>query len=249
MAVKNEFSYDNALLFAQLAQHAYLDEKQFKAQAKLMGFNKVVFFNKDGAQAYGLSKDKQIILAFRGTEPTQMNDLAADAKAFHVKNELGVGRVHKGFKNEVDDIWVDIEAWLDKQKFDQAFTCGHSLGGAMSTIAASRLPKGTICYNYGSPRVGTPGWVKQFNKDYTLYRFVNNNDAVPRVPFALMYYKHAGTLHYINTYGNIRNATAWQRFKDRFRGYRAAWRKRQWFDSFYDHSMVNYVERIKEFNK
>lgn len=249
MAIKNEFSYENALLFAQLAQHCYLDEKQFKAQAKLLGFDNIKFFDKDGAQAYGLVKDNQVILAFRGTEPTQLNDIAADIKAFHVRNELGVGRVHKGFKAEVDDLWIHIEQWLSKQKFEQAFTCGHSLGGAMSTIAASRLPKGTICYNFGSPRVGTPGWVKAFNKDYKLYRFVNNNDAVTRVPFATMYYKHAGNLHYINTYGNIRNATLWQRIKDRFRGYRDAWTNKVWFDSFSDHSMVKYVEHISKFNK
>ena len=52
--------------------------------------------------------------------------------------------------------------------------------------------------------------------------------------------------YHINTYGKIRNASAWQRIKDRFRGYRAAFRKRQWFDSIYDHGMPNYVERIKK---
>ena len=88
--------------------------------------------------------------------------------------------------------------------------------------------------------------VKPINKKFKLYRFVNNNDIVPRVPFAFMWYKHAGQLHYINTYGKIRNASAWQRIKDRFRGYKAAFRKRQWFDSIYDHGMPNYVERIKK---
>jgi hypothetical protein len=60
-----------------------------------------------------------------------------------------------------------------------------------------------------------------------------------------MWYKHAGELHYINTYGKIRNASAWQRIKDRFRGYRFAFKKREWFDSIYDHGMPNYIKRIK----
>ena len=62
-----------------------------------------------------------------------------------------------------------------------------------------------------------------------------------------MWYKHAGKLHYINTYGNIRNASLWQRLKDRLRGYRNAWKKRQWFDSIYDHAMPKYVKRIHDF--
>ena len=119
----------------------------------------------------------------------------------------------------------------------------------MSTLATSRLPAGTICYNFGSPRVGSPSFSKEFDKKYELHRFVNNNDAVCRVPLWAMFFRHVGKLHYINTYGNIRNATPWQRFKDRFRGYRQAWKKGQVFDSLYDHSMVAYTKRIGNFNE
>ena len=174
--MENKFSYANALHFAELANLAYQEEKQFKKTASAMGYKSVKYFNIDGAQAYGMAKEDYIVLAFRGTEPTQFNDIKADLNALHVRNELGSGRVHKGFKHEVDDIWEQIEEWVAKRKFKQAYTCGHSLGGAMSTIACSRLPEGTTCYNYGSPRVGTPSWATEFNKKYTLHRFVNNND-------------------------------------------------------------------------
>ena len=62
-----------------------------------------------------------------------------------------------------------------------------------------------------------------------------------------MLFRQVGELHYINTYGNIRNATPWQRFKDRFRGYRQAWKKKQVFDSLYDHAQSNYIKRIGNF--
>ena len=242
-----KFSYKNALHFAEISNLAYQEEKVFKKTASAMGYKNIKYFDIDGAQAYGMSKEDYIVLAFRGTEPNQWNDVKADLNALHVKNELGKGRVHKGFKCEVDDIWKQIETWISKRKFKHAYTCGHSLGGAMSTIACSRLPEGSVCYNYGSPRVGTPSWVKEFNSKYQLHRFVNNNDIVPRVPFALMWYKHAGTQYYINSYGNIRNATLWQRLKDRFRGYRSAFKKREWFDSIYDHEMPKYIKRIGKF--
>ena len=247
MALTTEFSYANALECANLSSLAYKNEKDFKEAATALGYKNIKFFNVDGAQAYGMSQGDYIVLAFRGTEPTQLNDIKADLNAMHVRNELGHGRVHKGFKKEVDDIWDQIEEWISKRKFTQVYTTGHSLGGAMSTIACSRLPEGTVCYNFGSPRVGTNSWVKEFDSKFKLYRFVNNNDIVPRVPPAFLFYRHAGDLHYINTYGQIRNSTVWQRFKDRFRGYRMAWAKRQWFDSIADHGMPNYINRIANF--
>ena len=140
-----KFSYKNALHFAEISNLAYQEEKQFKKTASAMGYKNVKYFNVDGAQAYGMSKEDYIVLAFRGTEPNQWNDVKADLNALHVKNELGKGRVHKGFKCEVDDIWKQIETWISKRKIKHAYTCGHSLGGAMSTIACSRLPEGSVC--------------------------------------------------------------------------------------------------------
>lgn len=248
MALQSEFSYANALECANLSSLAYKKEKDFKEAVTALGYKNIKFFNVDGAQAYGMSQGDYIIIAFRGTEPNEFNDVKADLNAMHVKNELGKGRVHKGFKKEVDDIWEQIEEWIAKRKFKQVYTTGHSLGGAMSTIACSRLPEGTICYNFGAPRVGTNSWVKEFNSKFKMYRFVNNNDIVPRVPPAFLFYRHAGELHYINTYGQVRNSSVWQRLKDRFRGYRMAWKKRKWFDSIEDHNMSNYIARIANVN-
>ena len=72
-----------------------------------------MFFDKNGAQAYGIRFEDYVILAFRGTEPTQFSDIKADLRAFHVKNELGIGRVHKGFKNQVNHLWPEIEKSLN----------------------------------------------------------------------------------------------------------------------------------------
>ena len=104
MALTNKFSYENALECANLSNLAYQEEKAFKKAASAMGYKNVKYFNVDGAQAYGMAKEDYIVLAFRGTEPTQFNDIKADLNALHVRNELGKGRVHKGFKKEVDDI-------------------------------------------------------------------------------------------------------------------------------------------------
>lgn len=248
MFKSNKFSLEKAELFAKIADITYLDTPESLIKFKSLGFSgKVSYFDNDGAQAYGLRYKNIHVLSFRGTEPTKINDLLADAKAWRSKSD-SIGKVHSGFKHEVDKIWPEIAKWIEPAvlKGEQIYVTGHSLGAAMATIATSRFPDSTICYNYGSPRVGGPRFVKRFNSTYELHRFVNNNDAVCRVPPALVgiMYKHVGNQHYINTYGNIRNATAWQRLKDRFRGYRQAWKKREFFDSLYDHSMKKYVKRI-----
>jgi hypothetical protein len=240
------FNYGKAFWLAKLAGIAYAQPLTARKIFKAAGIATNKYFDKDGAQAYGIEKNGIVFLAFRGTEPTQASDLIADAKAWHKKSQYG-GSVHAGFRGEIDKIWPEIENWMKQHTGKQIYVTGHSLGAAMSTLATSRLPAGTICYNYGSPRVGSPGFTKEFDKKYELHRFVNNNDAVCRVPLWAMMFRHVGKLHYINTYGNIRNATPWQRFKDRFRGYRQAWKKGEVFDSLYDHSQSNYIERIGNF--
>jgi hypothetical protein len=241
-----KFNYGKAFWLAKLASIAYAQPLSARKIFKKAGFTDNIYFDKDGAQAYGIEKNGIVFLAFRGTEPTQASDLIADAKAWHKKSQYG-GSVHAGFRGEIDKLWPEIEEWIGKHQGKQIYVTGHSLGAAMSTIATSRLPAGTICYNYGSPRVGSPGFSKEFDKKYELHRFVNNNDAVCRVPLWAMMFRHVGKLHYINTYGNIRNATPWQRFKDRFRGYKQAWKKGEVFDSLYDHNMSAYIERIGNF--
>lgn len=196
------FSYENASHFATLSQLAYeKSESVFKDKVQPFGYKDVKYFDKSGAQCYGLEHNDYIVLSFRGTEPETENDVKADLNVFHVKDKNG--RVHRGFRDEVDTLWPDITTWLKEKDDKQIYTCGHSLGGAMSGIAASRL-EGAICYNYGCPRIGTNKWRKAFDKEHKMYRFVNDRDIVPRVPPRWLSYKHAGELHFIDENGTIK---------------------------------------------
>ena len=49
---------------------------------------------------------------------------------------------------------------------------------------------------------------------------------------------------YLNAYGKIRRLTAWQRVKDRWRGFIRGLSERE-FDYFADHSIMHYVEHIR----
>jgi|TARA_B110000977_G_scaffold175813_1_gene230890 triacylglycerol lipase len=242
----NDMSFlERSLLFAKLSSIAYSSMTVAKNMAKDLGFNKVEFYEKDGAQAYRFMNKTDLVIACRGTQPTEFNDIKADLKAFPVMAET-VSRVHRGFKDEVDELWPDIcEDLIDKKQ--TVWFCGHSLGAAMATIMASRcMPYASIAgpqeiYTYGSPRVGWKKYCDNFGVIH--HRWVNNNDAVTTVPFAIMGYKHHGIEHYMNSLGNISNAKGLQRVKDKFKGMWSGIKQGK-IDNFADHSISLYIENL-----
>jgi triacylglycerol lipase len=242
------FKY-RSLLFARLAGIAYLDKVTAIKQAKELGFTDIEFYDRDGAQAFRFENNEDIVIACRGTQPTQWNDVKADLRAIPVMAET-VGRVHLGFKAEVDDLWPLVKQDLAASYTKKIWFCGHSLGAAMATIMAARcnvdrtMPDIEEIYTYGSPRVGWSKYVKSL--DVPHHRWVNNNDIVTRVPLTIIGYRHHGTEHYMNSYGNIRPMTRWQRIKDRFRGMRAGIKKRD-IDSFSDHLITNYIANLETY--
>ena len=84
MNIGENFSYTNASHFAKLSQLAYeKDEKKFKNAVKPYGYKNVRYFDKEGAQCYGLENNDFVVLTFRGTEPTTANDVKADLNILH----------------------------------------------------------------------------------------------------------------------------------------------------------------------
>ena len=243
---------EKSLLFARLAADAYGEKKAVSAIAKEHGFTKCKFYDNGGAQAYRFESKTDVVVACRGTQPTEFNDLKADLKAFPVKSET-VSRVHRGFKAEVDELWPmirpDIETTPKKLWF-----CGHSLGAAMATIMASRchlkweITNVEALFTYGSPRVGWPGYVKSLK--LTHYRWQNNNDIVTRVPLRIMGYRHDGHLMYIRHDGSIDDDGKFKwhrRFQDRMKGMWGGIRHGK-VDNFSDHAMAEYIPHLEKWN-
>ena len=251
MSISDKTIKQRSLLFAKLAADAYGKESAVTEAVKEHGLKVKMFYNLGGAQAYRLESSTDVVIACRGTQPTEFNDLAADLKAFPVKSET-VSRVHRGFKAEVDELWPSVGRDLATDK--KVWFCGHSLGAAMATIMASRcadsvtLPDPEQLYTYGSPRVGWPKYVKSLKVDHI--RWKNNNDIVTSVPLRIMNYKHHGKLHYIRSDGSI-NSTGvsnwFTRLKDRLRGMLLGITKGK-IDNFSDHAMVGYIEHIEKWN-
>ena len=224
---------------------AYNDEDETRRACEIIGFDDVTFYDRDGSQAYRFRNDHDCVIACRGTEPNEWNDIRADANATAVLAET-TGKVHRGFKQEVDDLWPMLETALLSNEQPLWF-CGHSLGGAMATICAGRCFLSHInsvpdqLYSYGSPRVGNNRYINYVKLEH--FRYVNNNDIVTRVPPILLGYRHCGQEVYLNRDGEIKQINHVNRRRDRWKGFLRGLTKWR-IDHFGDHSIHEYINAI-----
>ena len=138
---------------------------------------------------------KMVVLSFRGTKSKV--DVLHDFQIGQVilKGVASWGRVHKGFIKYYETVERDIRSLMVKSSMNlrQLVVTGHSLGGAVATIAAALLAHEfssfrVTCITFGSPRVGD----RPFREWYSTYvansfRFVNANDIVVHAPHSHKY--------------------------------------------------------------
>lgn len=235
-----------SLLFAEISMLSYLPDDEARPVFDRVGFDQARYIEHDGSQAYHLETETDVVIVCRGTEPNEWNDLKADANALTDLAET-VGRVHRGFKREVDDIWPELEEGL-RDETRNVWFCGHSLGGAMAQICAGRCQLSEIAAvprevaTFGSPRVGTKRYID--NAKVRHLRWVNNNDIVTRVPPRWLRYRHVGVKMYLDSRGNVAKMNAAQRGKDRWAGFWGGLKARK-FDHFSDHAIAGYVAHLR----
>ena len=102
------------------------------------------------------------------------------------------GRVHQGFLDAFVSVRDQIDRYLQCASGVPIFITGHSLGGALATLAAAQLSGWDLaaCYTFGAPRVGDKRFAS--NLRTPVYRVVNPLDTVPLVPACSQGYRHAG---------------------------------------------------------
>ncbi|OQS04142.1 hypothetical protein THRCLA_03600, partial [Thraustotheca clavata] len=167
---------------------------------------------------YVLKGDKRIVVVFRGTQSgknavtdVKYRLVPADFVA-HNHPEFEKIRLHRGFWSAYLTVRAELKRVLALTMKEmggqvQLYFTGHSLGGALATIAAFDVAYSTnediVMYNFGSPRVGNHAFAKCFNKLVpNAYRIVNDGDAVVGNPKRVIHaycarglrYKHVGTV-------------------------------------------------------
>lgn len=226
-AAAAEFEPVNAWWLAEASMLAYADEEFItgaltKAGLTAAGFG-VQAFARGGTQCLVLEGGDAVVVAFRGTQVDDFwataVDVATDAKFIPVSDGAG-GRVHKGFLQALGQVWGELSAHLRRAEESgggarPVWFTGHSLGGALATLAAERAARelgsrvGGL-YSFGAPRVGDGGFkarVVAQGLDAKTFRVVNDRDVVARVPPGVLY-RHVGRLKLIDAGGRLRHAAA-----------------------------------------
>lgn len=245
------FELQNAYSLALAAELAYREENEIQNTVREWGFDKFKFIKaEDGTECFVMSNEEIIVVSFRGTTDTKDWIIDLDLKLIE---GLFEGKVHCGFYTSLSNVWQQIErtiaAFRDNKEKSLWFT-GHSLGGALATLAVARFREEDRpvdgLYTFGQPRVGDRQFARNFNFDFKPYafRFVNNNDTVTRIPSRARQYSHVGTFKYFTELGEfVEDIGYWNRFLDRMHG-RINDILEWGSDGFKDHSMFKYRELI-----
>ncbi|MCP4991679.1 MAG: lipase family protein [Colwellia sp.] len=218
----DECNLVNAAWFAQISMLTYKENQGLvRDLLSRSNLNEVEFFDNKATetQAFVAHNSRGIVVvAFRGTELVKLRDLVTNINAELTKYERG-GFVHSGFYAAIKSVWEregnegisDHLRVLSEKKFlekPRVWFTGHSLGGALATLAADlcvnvREVQVQGLYTFGAPRVGDNDFVDHY-RVREVYRFVNNNDFAPHFP-QLTSYKHVGSRYYIDQDGNVIN--------------------------------------------
>jgi triacylglycerol lipase len=199
--------------------------------------------------AYLLWNDRMIVVSFRGSDDLQ--DWLQNFRVWLVPGPFGL--VHWGFNSALGHIWDDLTqriGQMQQARPRSLWLTGHSLGAALATLATARLRQQDVpvygLYTFGSPRVGNRWFERTFNTDFKprIFRFVNNNDTVTRIPTRSMGYSHVGNLFYWDTQGNLQtDPYFWLMFLDSVKGSAEDFAK-PGIDGFNDHDLDRYLQRL-----
>jgi hypothetical protein len=197
--------WTGAALAAEMARLAYVGERsRLDRYLHRDGFSLVDVFDSQGTQAVLARRADLSVLAFRGTESEDPTDLFTDARFLQTEWTVGgavTGRVHTGFARGLEVVWPQVSAPL--RQVTSLVVTGHSLGAALATLAASRVPTAHL-YTFGSPRVGDGAFCNAVS-GIAHERYVHCCDVVTRVPpeGVAPPYRHAGTFMYIDGAGTV----------------------------------------------
>lgn len=150
---------------------------------------------------------KEIVISIRGSSNIRNwitnLDFGQDSCSTLV---AGCG-AHSGFQNAWFEIATAAKAAIvSARTANPSYTVvstGHSLGGAVATLAAAYLRKAGIpmdLYTYGSPRVGDGDFADFVsNQAGSEFRVTHTDDPVPRLPPIIFGYRHTSPEYWLAT--------------------------------------------------
>ena len=156
----------------------------------------------------GKGYEDDLFLIFRGTTTANNKaDFVTDGNIGLTSSSTGQ-MVHVGFNSTFTSMLPQIRSFLAKNKVTGTVHCiGHSLGGAVASLAADWLKKkagkSVKLYTFGAPRVGTYFFAKSTTENLkieNIHRVYHKTDPVPMValfPFMQAPYNSSG--HFLSS--------------------------------------------------
>ncbi len=255
------FSPNNAAMLAQCCMLIYVKEPEFiKETLQNAGFQDSEFFDIAGTYAFLAESPKHIVIAFRGTETGDLTDYLTDAK-IHQRPFTEHGRAHSGFLDALAQVQEQIQkslaARLEASPEKMVWVTGHSLGGALATLfSIQNADSIDALYTIGSPRAANRKLAAHWHELLPIFRIVNNNDLVARIP-APPLYQHIGPTYFLTADGDlIVDPPQTRLWKERLKGHgqfieelvSEHWAENDFSaipsDYFVDHSQLLYVETL-----
>jgi hypothetical protein len=196
----------NATFLAIASDLSYLAGAEANAAFRDQLGMESAFIAVGNSQAYLLSNDQHLAVAFRGTENPATLEGLKDWLLTDAMNLLilptgrlgtdlaaaGVGaRFHQGFVDALADIWEPVHQAVAKELEKQdrpLWITGHSLGGSLALLAAWMFLRRTInvhqVYTFGAPMIGNADAMKAFERelDGKVFRYVDHIDMIPKLP-------------------------------------------------------------------
>lgn len=187
------FNQQTAIKAATFSILAYKEEDDFIIPEGYTLIREIID-KKTDTRGIILRNENDVILSFRGT--ASFKNVLTDIKIFKIiypKRILWLWKYksHKGFAEAYIAIRDELKKALREniKKDDEVLITGHSLGGALATIAALDFKRSLkfknelAVYTFGSPKIGNNNFVKVYNKKVkNSFRIVNDEDIVPQAP-------------------------------------------------------------------
>jgi hypothetical protein len=150
------------------------------------------------------TRRKEVVLSLRGSNNIR-NYITDVVFAWSDCDLTGGCKLHAGFLQAWDEIKDRITAAIKKARRRRPnyrlVVTGHSLGGAVATVAAAHLRAAGLAvdlYTYGSPRVGNDAFAIWFGRQRGgEWRVTHEDDPVPRLPPLFLGYRHTSPEYWL----------------------------------------------------
>lgn len=154
--------------------------------------------------------ESRVMVAFTGTQPVDLpQTIIDDLLIGKVDFPYTGGMVAEGFYKSWESVKYYVQSIMNIST-KELWVVGHSLGGAICTLAAVEMKKTypnckVVSYTYASPKVGDQAFVNGYN-DLGIFtnRIQNYWDIIPRLPFtAVLGYEHVNTLILLRRFSKL----------------------------------------------